>query len=86
MTVCFHAIGAVADQAAGMDEVPPFVDRRDPMAGCQSGELIAPRAEESLVNLGLSIVKATTAVDGMIKQYSGAIEQLFFLYSIATTE
>ena len=43
LTVHFQAIGAVADEAAGTGERARFVDRRDPMAGCQSGELIAPR-------------------------------------------
>ena len=48
LTVCFQDIGAVADEAAGMGEPARFVDRGDPMAGCQSGELIAPRAEDSV--------------------------------------
>src|SRR5260370_5167651 len=46
--VCSPALGAVADEAAATAERAPFVDRRDPMGGCQSGELIAPRAEESV--------------------------------------
>ena len=33
LTVCFQAIGAVADEAAGIDEPARFARRRDPMVG-----------------------------------------------------
>src|SRR6478672_3757007 len=43
LTGCFHAIGAVTDEAAGTGEHARFVDRRNLMAGCLSGELIIHR-------------------------------------------
>src|SRR6266404_1916548 len=48
LTVSFQDISAVADEAAGTGVRGPFVDHRNFVVGCQSGELVAPRAEVSV--------------------------------------